>query len=194
MDLQAKTAAINQALILGALRQHELREMAEAAFERLEVEAIEANETNALLGDKAVQLEKLVLQRTVTLRETIAELEAFSYSIAHNMRAPLRSMAMFADILLQEHGDRLNSEGKHHLGRIVKSAAFMDQLIRDVLNYGQVLRNNLPLTRSMLDSSLPNWSKPIHFSWRRRRWSHTKGLSRWYSVMQLCSCKFLRIS
>jgi signal transduction histidine kinase len=84
----------------------------------------------------------VVRVRTSELRETVAELESFSYSIAHDLRAPLRSMSGFAEILLAEHSGQLNHGGKLCLNRIVRSAGVMDQLIRDVLNYGQILRAN----------------------------------------------------
>ena len=102
-------------------------------------------EAHAQLADKASQLEALVEQRTVKLTETIGELEAFSYSIAHDMRAPLRSLQGFSDILLSEYSDSLGAEGKQFLQRIAKSTARMDKLIQDVLNYSRVVRSDFPL-------------------------------------------------
>ncbi len=101
---------------------------------------------HAQLADKASQLEALVEQRTAKLTETIGDLEAFSYSIAHDMRAPLRSLQGFSDILLTEYTDKLDLEGREFLNRIVKSAARMDRLIQDVLNYSRVIRGEFPLT------------------------------------------------
>jgi signal transduction histidine kinase len=140
-----KTVAMNEALMLGSLRQHELRAESELANVQLQAAQNALGEANRLLGDRAVLLETLVQHRTAKLRETVAELEAFSYSIAHDLRAPVRSMAVFAEILLEEHAKQLDFDGLHFLRRIGKSAGLMDQLIRDVLNYGQVLLTNLPL-------------------------------------------------
>lgn len=90
-------------------------------------------------------LEDLVAQRTARLTETITDLEAFSYSITHDMRAPLRSMQNFAMILDEELGGSLAPEHKNYLGRIMSSAARLDKLIRDVLAFSRVLQSELEL-------------------------------------------------
>lgn len=117
-------------------------------------------EANVLLVDKAAHLEALVQQRTAKLRETIGELEAFSYSIAHDLRAPLRSLQGFSELLLTEYGDQVKGDCQHLLHRISKAALRMDQLIRDVLNYSRVMREDFPsgkvdveqLLRGIVDS------------------------------------------
>lgn len=101
-------------------------------------------EAHTLLADKAAHLEVLVQQRTAKLREIIGELEAFSYSIAHDMRAPLRSLQGFSDALLTDYAERLDAEGQSYLVRIAKSAGRMDKLISDVLSYSRVLRGEWP--------------------------------------------------
>src|SRR6185503_7173179 len=88
----------------------------------------------------ALALEETVAERTAQLRETIGELEAFSYSISHDMRAPLRAMLGFAAILLEEHSTQLDAEGINYLEKIHAAAGRMDNLIQDVLTYTQVLR------------------------------------------------------
>ncbi len=93
------------------------------------------------------QLEAVVAQRTLKLRETVAELEAFSYSIAHDLRAPLRSMSGYAAILLSDHGARLDAEARDFLQRIEASAERLDRLIQDVLNYSKVVRGDMDLER-----------------------------------------------
>jgi PAS domain S-box-containing protein len=108
-------------------------------------------EANVQLGDKATHLEALVQQRTAKLRETVGELEAFSYSIAHDMRAPLRSLQGFSDILLNDYRDKLDADGQRFLKRIAASAGRMDKLIQDVLNYSRVVRGELPLETVDLD-------------------------------------------
>jgi PAS domain S-box-containing protein len=93
----------------------------------------------------AVILEEAVADRTAKLRETVAELESFSYSIAHDMRAPLRSMRGFAGILEAEHGQQLGADARDFLRRISASAERLDRLIQDVLNYSKVVRGDIPL-------------------------------------------------
>jgi signal transduction histidine kinase len=86
------------------------------------------------------------------LRETVRDLEAFSYSIAHDMRAPLRAMAGYADIVLSEHSPNMSEEGRGYLGRIVTAAQRLDALIVDILDYSKVVRDELPLSPVNLES------------------------------------------
>jgi len=100
----------------------------------------------ALLADKSAHLETLVQERTARLQDTIGELEAFSYSIAHDMRAPLRSLQGFSGILLSDYAENLDAEGRRFLSLIAKSANRMDRLIQDVLNYSRLVRGDYPFT------------------------------------------------
>ncbi|MEO6184062.1 MAG: ATP-binding protein, partial [Verrucomicrobiota bacterium] len=79
------------------------------------------------------------------LRETVAELEAFSYSITHDLRAPLRAMQNFSKLLQDDYGSKLDETGEDFLRRIGTSASRMDKLIQDVLVYSRVLRRDLKL-------------------------------------------------
>jgi signal transduction histidine kinase len=97
------------------------------------------------------RLEQTVEERTAKLRETIDELEAFSYSIAHDMRAPLRAMQSFAQLMANDLGDNLTPASKDYLRRIKTSANRMDQLIRDVLTYSSVARTEIKLVPVKLD-------------------------------------------
>jgi signal transduction histidine kinase len=95
---------------------------------------------HTLLADKAAHLETLVQQRTAKLQETISELEAFSYSIAHDLRGPLRSLEGFAKILLEDYAAGLEPAAQDYLRRIAKAAERMDRLTRDVLSYSRVVQ------------------------------------------------------
>ena len=90
-------------------------------------------------------LEKTVAERTAKLRETIAELEAFSYSISHDMRSPLRAMQGFAVILRTEVESKLSPEQAEYLRRIERAAERLDNLIQEVLNYSRVARAEIKL-------------------------------------------------
>jgi two-component system CheB/CheR fusion protein len=100
------------------------------------------------------ELEKQIQDRTVQLRETVNELEAFSYSISHDMRAPLRSMQGFAHILLEKYSDKFDPSGRDFLQRIERSASRLDNLIRDVLSYARLVRSQAPLEPIDLDDLL----------------------------------------
>jgi PAS domain S-box-containing protein len=111
------------------------RKLAEAALQKAQGE----------LQEHATTLEQTVDTRTAALRETIGELEAFSYSVSHDMRAPLRAMQSFSKILAEDFGGRLPAQGLDYLRRISTAAARMDALIQDVLTYSRVARTELPL-------------------------------------------------
>ncbi|MEY2429761.1 MAG: hypothetical protein QOJ40_2646, partial [Verrucomicrobiota bacterium] len=122
----------------------------------------------AQLADRAAQLEQLVTERTARLQDIIAELEHFSYSITHDMRAPLRAMQGFASMLASESADRLTPEGADYLRRIINAARRMDALIQDSLQYAKVVREKIPLApveasavlRSVMES-YPNLQAPL---------------------------------
>ena len=90
-------------------------------------------------------LERRVQIRTAELAETVAELEAFSYSITHDLRAPLRSMQSFATLLEQDCSAEISPLGEDYIRRIVTSARRMDHLIQDVLTYSRMARSDLHL-------------------------------------------------
>jgi signal transduction histidine kinase len=88
----------------------------------------------------AVELEQRVAERTAELQETNAELESFSYSVSHDLRAPLRSIQSFAQILLEDYADRLDAVGQDCAQRIIAAARRMDTLTEDLLAYSRVSR------------------------------------------------------
>jgi two-component system sensor kinase len=88
-------------------------------------------------------LEHQVVERTQALRETNAELEAFSYSVSHDLRAPLRAIHGFARILLEDHGTELQPEAKRVLGVIDENTRRMGQLIDDLLAFSRLGRKEL---------------------------------------------------
>jgi PAS domain S-box-containing protein len=97
-------------------------------------------------------LEQRVEQRTAQLQEANAALEAFSYSVSHDLRAPLRAMQGFASALLEDYASTLNDEGQEYLQQIVRSAERLDQLIADLLTYSRLGRSELPLREVDLDA------------------------------------------
>lgn len=114
------------------------------AFERDQSEAA-LKESQAQLAEYAQRLEERVQERTARLQETISELESFSYSISHDMRAPLRAMQSFAQILAEDCGDRIGHEGKDYIRRIIGASERMDRLIQDVLTYSRATRHEIDL-------------------------------------------------
>jgi light-regulated signal transduction histidine kinase (bacteriophytochrome) len=98
-------------------------------------------------------LEERVAARTAALAQSNRELEAFSYSASHDLRAPLRSIAGFAEIVHEDYGHLLDAEGRSHLDRIRRAAIRMGQLIDDLLQLARVSQaevNKVPVILSEL--------------------------------------------
>lgn len=92
------------------------------------------------LEGEAERLEKRVADRTAALAVSNRELETFAYSVSHDLKAPLRAMQGFAEILLDDYGDALDEPGRAYAKHITDAAAAMDTLIRDLLAYSRVGR------------------------------------------------------
>jgi signal transduction histidine kinase len=86
------------------------------------------------------ELEERVLIRTRQLHDANKELESFSYSVSHDLRAPLRAINGFSSILANRHRNSLNDEGRKYIDYVVEASQRMDNLIRDLLNYSRIGR------------------------------------------------------
>ena len=111
-----ESLAADLSLALQALVEAERRRSAEAALVRLNAE-----------------LEHRVRLRTRELEVANRDLEAFSYSVSHDLRAPLRSINSFSRILLENYQDRLDETGRDYFERIVRASERMGELIDDLL-------------------------------------------------------------
>ncbi|MBU1798594.1 MAG: PAS domain S-box protein [Bacteroidetes bacterium] len=89
------------------------------------------------------ELELRVIERTAQLEATNKELESFSYSISHDLRAPLRSIDGFSQAILEDYYDLLDTQGKNFLNRIRSSAQMMARLIDDMLKLSRVTRSSI---------------------------------------------------
>lgn len=92
------------------------------------------------------ELEERVRARTLELEATNKELESFSYSVSHDLRAPLRWIAGFADALMEDHADILPAEAQRKIGLIQKEARHMDLLIARLLEFSRLGRKDLLLS------------------------------------------------
>lgn len=89
------------------------------------------------------ELEERVRDRTVQLERTNKELAAFTYSVSHDLRAPLRSIEGFSKAVLEDHSEELDEEGKGYLARISAASKRMSDLIEDLLKLSRVTRQEI---------------------------------------------------
>ena len=94
-------------------------------------------------------LERRVERRTAELSAANRELESFSYSVSHDLRAPLRAIVGFVQILEEDHGGALADEARHALGRVKANATRMGELIDDLLTFSRIARS--PVARQPVD-------------------------------------------
>ena len=95
------------------------------------------------IRDLNAELEQRVVDRTAQLEAANKELEAFSYSVSHDLRAPLRHINGFSGALLEDYGDSLDSVGKSYLKQVREASQDMAQLIDDVLQLARVSRTEI---------------------------------------------------
>lgn len=118
-------------------------------FQRLDAELAENRRISGELRKHREHLEELVAERTAQLEAANQELEAFSYSVSHDLRTPLRAIDGFSGILLEDYPDKLDDEGKRLLNVVRDNTVRMGQLIDDILKFSRAGR--LELSYSKID-------------------------------------------
>jgi signal transduction histidine kinase len=107
--------------------------------------------------DRLKQLEQRVHERTAQLESVNKELESFAFSVSHDLRAPLRSIRGFSEVVLQHFSEQLDPRGREYLRRVCESSEQMDRLIEDLLKFSRVTRAELhwqPVNLSALVASI----------------------------------------
>lgn len=99
------------------------------------------------LREHAETLETRIAERTAKLHETITQLESFSYTIAHDLRAPIRSLKGFSEILLNDYAEALPETAQGMLGRLLRASQRLDALTRDLLHFSRLVRQDVKLGR-----------------------------------------------
>jgi signal transduction histidine kinase len=113
-----------------------------------------SSQTKAGLARAKEELERTVGERTQQLQEAVEQLEAFAYSIAHDMRAPLRAMHQYAETVARDFGPQVPAEGRAYLNKIMAASEKLDLLIREVLVYTRVSQGRLDLKSLSLERLL----------------------------------------
>src|SRR5215211_5454397 len=146
---------ILQTLIIAALLiERRRRRLAKEALARLNAE-----------------LESRIEQRTAALNSKSRELEAFAYSVAHDLKAPLRGIDGYSRLLLEDYANRLEGEGRNFLETIQSSTDEMNQLIDDLLAYSRLERRELktdrielaPIVNSLVEEKRREQARPVDF-------------------------------
>lgn len=138
----------------------ELAELGQA-FDNM---AARLQETYAALEGKAATMNEELQRQVVQLEASNEELDSFSYSVSHDLRAPLRAIDGFSQVLQEELGDRLSTDGEDALRRIRGATRHMGQLIDDLLKLSKVTRAEL--CRERVDLSEMARSVALEFSRR----------------------------
>lgn len=127
-------------------------------------------------------LEELVAERTSELSNLNHELEAFSYSVSHDLRAPLRAINGFSTLLCEEYQQQLDDAGKDYLNRIIKASIKMERLIDDLLQISRVSRAELHKEKVDLSTmaedilnTLQNEEPERHVKWEIEKGMSAKG-------------------
>ena len=131
--------------------------------------AMERRRAEERLHDFNHALEQKVRERTAALKETNDQMEAFIYSVSHDLRAPLRAMISFSDIVLTTYGGVLDDEGREYLHRISKSSRYMDSLTNDLLHYSRLSRWEFSLSEISLDDCIATVLYNFHAEIQRTR-------------------------
>jgi PAS domain S-box-containing protein len=152
----------------GYFLDDEMRLMVSVASEiSLALEALETeqqrNQAEQKVHQLNAELERRVLERTAQLEAANKELEAFSYSVSHDLRAPLRAVNGFAGMVLHEFGPQVPADARHYLERIRNGAKRMGELIDDLLAFSRLSResmscrvvDSLKLLQAVLEESAP---------------------------------------
>ncbi|OSZ76562.1 hypothetical protein CAP37_01480 [Hydrogenophaga sp. IBVHS1] len=107
----------------------------------LDISALKQAQTT--LERNNAELEQRVAERTAQLSAANEELEAFSYSVSHDLKAPLRGIDGYSQLLEEEYADRIDEEGRQFIGRIRRGVQQMGALISDLLDYSRMERRTM---------------------------------------------------
>jgi signal transduction histidine kinase len=111
---------------------------------------------------------RILERRTLDLLDANSEMESFSYSVAHDLRAPLRQIAGYSTVLLQDYGPRLDGEARRYLEKVDDGARKMGRLVDDLLSLSKIGRQELSLQATSLDKVLRQVVNELAPEWRER--------------------------
>jgi signal transduction histidine kinase len=164
-------------LLLLLVQANRRRRRAEEELERSNAELEERvrqrtrqlEEANTEVRRVNGELETRVQTRTAELEEANQELESFSYSVSHDLRAPLRHIQGYAEMLDRAVADQLNPEARRYLRTVLNAGTEMNRLIDDLLAFSRIGRGEMPLRRVSLDDLVRDTIAALELPLRDRR-------------------------
>ena len=143
----AETRSIAASLHTMAAQQHREQE------ERLRAQA-EITAAKDELARSNVVLEQKVQERTASLAELVQQMEEVTYSLSHDLRAPVRAITTFGQVILEDHADQVGPDARPFLNRMIAGGARLDRMISDLLAFSRVSRQDVHLNPVSLDELL----------------------------------------
>jgi signal transduction histidine kinase len=116
-----------------------------------------------------ISLEQKIVERTAQLEAVNKELESFSYSVSHDLRAPLRSINGFTEVLKEDYIDQLDEEAKSIMGEIIDNSKKMGQLIDNLLEFSQIGKLNVSMVNVGMKELVESVIKELKLQERDRK-------------------------
>jgi light-regulated signal transduction histidine kinase (bacteriophytochrome) len=155
-ELEIKQQELQQAKETLEVRVAERTAELAQTNEQLQIELVERRRAEEQIKKLNEDLERRVAERTAQLAAANDELEAFSYSVSHDLRAPLRHINGFAGTLIEDHSSQLQPEAQQLLKRIKEGTQKMARMIDDLLNLARLDRHSMTLQMTPLNSLIEN--------------------------------------
>jgi signal transduction histidine kinase len=144
-----------------------------AANKSLKQEVAERQSAEAEVRKLNTDLEQRVLERTSALATSNADLEAFTYSVAHDLQAPLRHIQSYAEMLEMDHFENISDEARQYIRRIASQGKSMGHMLEDLLKLSLIGKQDLSLQKTRLDDVVEDVLAGIkpemdgrHIDWR----------------------------